>query len=189
MKTVKNLLTKLVDLVAWKLALIGNRQQREALIHIRLGDDFAVDDCGRLDDRRHGLAEDLGIVGQPQRAGAAGGWGRVCRILRRCCSRYGQYERRCCITSAGREEFGCCGQVRKSLVVQSNERISVYSAPLNAGLAAEPLERHPEREGASFAEPANSLIVPPPRDAKRNALILVIDAKAVPNRLESVRNG
>ena len=73
-----------------------------------------------------------------------GVWPYVCRILRRCCSRYGQYERRCCITSAGREEFGCCEQVRKSLVVQSNERISVYSAPLNAGLAAEPLQRDVE---------------------------------------------
>ena len=44
---------KRVDFVGRDLAAVGDRQQREPLVDVGLGDDLAVDDRGRLDDRRH----------------------------------------------------------------------------------------------------------------------------------------
>src|SRR5690349_5537783 len=58
--------------------------------------------------------------------------------------------------------------------------------PLNAGLAANPLESQVNGEGASLPEGADALIVAPPRYAKLQAIILVLNADTVAHRLEAI---
>ncbi len=140
----QHLLTQHIDLVRRNAALVGDREEREALIDIGLGDDRPVDDRGGLDDRRKGLAEDLRVFGEAKNAGAAARWSAlVRRILGRGSGRNGQHECRRGKSGTSREEVECFRHVRKSLFVQTIGQMSIYSAPLNAGLAAEPFERHP----------------------------------------------
>ena len=75
-----------LNLIGGNLSVLGDRQQRETLIDVGLGDHLAVDDCGRLDDRRHHRAEDFGIFGQLERARAVDGLSRGRRggLLRDC---------------------------------------------------------------------------------------------------------
>src|SRR5579884_1192742 len=61
--------------------------------------------------------------------------------------------------------------------------------PLNAALAVKSLESQVNAEGAPFSESADLLIVPPPGKANLNAVVLVLDAEAVPHRLETVGEG
>ena len=138
----QHLLAQLLDLIGGQLAIVRNGQQRQPLFDVGLGDDLAIHDRRGLHDRGHRLSEDLGIVRKLQRArAAAGGGGRVGCILRCRSGRHGQHKCCRCKSKSRRKEVECCWHFRNSLVVQPNERIGVYSAPLNAGLAAETLER------------------------------------------------
>ena len=62
--------------------------------------------------------------------------------------------------------------------------IALAAGPLNAGLAAEPLQRQVNGEGAALAEGADALIVAAPRQAKLQAFVFIFDAETVANRLK-----
>jgi len=80
----EDLLAQPLDFLRGDLRALGNRQQLQSLIDVRLGDHLAVDDCGRLDDRRHFRAEDLGVLREIQGSGRVGCFrgGRGASILR-----------------------------------------------------------------------------------------------------------
>jgi len=63
----QHLLAQAVDLAGGDLAAVGDRQQRQALIDVGLGNDGAVDDRRRLYHRRHRGTEQLRVRGQPKR--------------------------------------------------------------------------------------------------------------------------
>ena len=59
----KDLLAQPVDLLRRDLPAIGDRHEGEPLVDVGLGDDVAVDDRGRFDDRGHGLPNTCGFCG------------------------------------------------------------------------------------------------------------------------------
>src|SRR6476620_5933589 len=67
-----------------------------------------------------------------------------------------------------------------------NLSIAIAESPLNAGLAAHPLQRQVDGEGTSLAEGPDALIVAPPGHAKLQAIVLIFDAKAISHRLPAV---
>ena len=81
----EHLLAQAIELVGGNLAAIGDREQREPLVDVGLGDDVAVDDRGRLDDRRHGVCRrTVDLCGRLKRAGAVGRGCVLRRVLGRC---------------------------------------------------------------------------------------------------------
>jgi len=66
----KDLLAQAVHFVGRNLSAIGDGEKREPLVDVGLGNDIAVDDGGRLDDRGHCCPEHLWIFRKPQRARA-----------------------------------------------------------------------------------------------------------------------
>src|SRR3954454_21980657 len=72
------------------------------------------------------------------------------------------------------------------LIPSPIRRLPLYSGPLNAALAAKPLQGQMKGEGTSLAERPDALIVATPRQAKLQAIVLVKKAEAVPHRRESV---
>jgi hypothetical protein len=59
--------------------------------------------------------------------------------------------------------------------------LTPLTGPLNASLAAEPLQSNLEREGAALAELPDALIVAPPGNAKLQAFVLI----RMPSRLRT----
>ena len=143
----QHLLAQALDLVGRDLAAVGDGQQREPLVDVGLGDDLAVDDRGRLDDRRHGRAEQLRIFGQPQRRGACSA-----RLLRwaGCLLRDAPCRRPPSASAAApqRARVEICSEPAATssnpLSTNALKSIAVYPSPLNAGLAAEPFQREIE---------------------------------------------
>ena len=72
------------------------------------------------------------------------------------------------------------------LIPQPLARLHHLSGPLNAGLAAEPLQRQVKGEGAALAERADVLIVAAPGEAKLQAFVFIFDAEPVAHRLIAV---
>src|SRR5262245_45944295 len=64
--------------------------------------------------------------------------------------------------------------------------IAVYPGPLNAALAANSLQCQMNSDGVPSNEGADALIVPLPRKSNLQAIILILDAEAVPDRLPAV---
>src|SRR3954454_21355036 len=58
--------------------------------------------------------------------------------------------------------------------------------PLNTALAVESLQSQVKAESAAFVEGADLFIVVPPRESNLQAIVLVLNAEAVPNRLPPV---
>ena len=144
---------KRVDLVGGNPAFIGDGEQRETLVDVGLRDDLAIHDCGRLDDRR-------AWPGRRSVDCPAGEARSRCRRLvhfaAAFCAAAPVATASTNAAAANRARAGkksnAADTCENPLLFKPNERIGVYSAPLNAGLAAETLERYPEREGASLVE-------------------------------------
>ncbi len=66
----KHLVAQPLGFLGGDLPAVRDHQQRHALVDVGRGDDVAVDDRRRLDDRRHGVAEHLRIFRKLQRLGA-----------------------------------------------------------------------------------------------------------------------
>ncbi len=65
----QHLLAQGVDFVGRDRVSAGDREERDALVDVGLGNDFAIDDRGRLDDLRQGRAVDHRMFRQAQRCG------------------------------------------------------------------------------------------------------------------------
>src|SRR5579864_6364529 len=64
--------------------------------------------------------------------------------------------------------------------------VALAARPLNAGLAAYPLQRQTNGEGTSLAEVADALIVAAPAYAKLQAIVLILDADPVAYGLPAI---
>ena len=169
---------------------VGDREQGEALVDVGLGDDVAVDDRRRLDDRRHGRAENLGVLRQVKRLAAVDRRRRPGRRRPAPAPRSATASSKSATAhqrARGIQSESSCHDLEIPLISSPMQVVAVYSGPLNAALAANPFQCQMKAEGASRAECADPLIVALPRQSKLQAVILILDAEAVPDRLPSRR--
>ena len=64
--------------------------------------------------------------------------------------------------------------------------LAVYSGPLNAALAAYPLQSQVDRKSTSGSESADALGVPTPRDADLQTIVLILDSQPRSDGVETV---